>query len=229
VHVLYRDARVVAVSKPAGYVVHKSSMTRERVVMLQAVRDALGQHVWPVHRLDRGTSGVLLFALDADAARHIHGSFERGLVKKTYRALVRGNFGAIAGTDAVRVDYAIPKDEDGPKVSAQTTFFLEEAFAWCSLIRALPQTGRFHQIRRHLSHLRYPIANDTNYGTGWFNRKVREDLGLLRMALHAEAITLPHPDAADADTADADTARMLHVTDDMHPDFSEALRRLRTT
>lgn len=216
IDLLYRDARLVAVRKPAGIVVHKSAMTRERVVMLQAVRDALGQHIWPVHRLDRGTSGVLLFALDADAARHLHQSFENGRIRKVYQALVRGDFGALQGHDAVRVDYDIPKDEDGPKVPAQTTFFLEESFGWCSRVRALPETGRFHQIRRHLAHLRYPIANDTNYGTGWFNRKVRADLGLLRMALHAESIAFPHPDGGE-----------LHVEDPWPPDFQEAIDRLR--
>ena len=207
---------MVAVSKPAGYVVHKSAMARDRVVMLQAVRDALGQHIWPIHRLDRGTTGVLIFALDQEAARYFHEAFEQGRAKKVYRALVRGNFDAIAQGTPVRVDYAIPKDEDGPKIDAQTTFFFEEAFSYCSLVRAEPETGRFHQIRRHLSHLRYPIANDTNYGTGWFNRKVRAELGLTRMALHAAELTIPHPDGG-----------VVHLKDEMHADFAEALRRLR--
>lgn len=213
---LHLDARVVAVSKPAGFVVHKSAMARDRIVVLQAVRDAIGKHLYPVHRLDRGTSGVLLFALDPDAARHFHASFDAGLSRKVYRAIVRGDFGAVAGSEPLLVNYPVPKDEDGEKVPAQTTFFLEESFGWCSLVRAEPATGRFHQIRRHLSHLRHPLANDTNYGTGWFNRKVRSDLGLSRMALHASSLTIPHPDGG-----------MLMVEDRAPEDFAEALRRLR--
>lgn len=185
--ILFQDESLVAVHKPAGVPVHRSSMVREREVVMMVVRDQLGKHVWPVHRLDRGTSGVLLFALTEERARIVHGAFEAGQVHKEYLALVRGQY-----TGPELLDYPVPKDENGERVPARTRFRLEERFEWSSLVRAWPETGRFHQIRRHLAHLRFPIANDTNYGTGWFNRLVRADLGLVRLGLHAEVLTLEH-------------------------------------
>jgi tRNA pseudouridine65 synthase len=188
---LYRDDEVVVVDKPSGLLVHPSEHSRERVTALSLVRDQVGAYVWPVHRLDRGTSGALAFALTKDAARTLHEAFE-GRAHKEYLALVRGDFATLP--DGALVDgaltYAIPKDEGAERVSATTRFALVESFGWISLVRAAPETGRFHQVRRHLKHLRYPLAGDSNYGTGWFNRKVREELGLARLALHAHVLEI---------------------------------------
>lgn len=187
IDVLHRDADVVVVDKPAGIVVHRSDMARERDVAMMRARDTIGAHVWPVHRLDRQTSGALVFALSEDSARALREAWDDGRVRKTYLAIVRG-----APPDRVVVDYAIPKAEDGPRVDAVTEVWTLARGEWCSLVLASPRTGRFHQVRRHMAHLRHPIANDSNYGTGWFNRKVREEGGLMRMALHAHSLTLPN-------------------------------------
>lgn len=185
--VLYRDADVAVVDKPAGIVVHRSDMARERDVAMMRARDTLGAHVWPVHRLDRQTSGALAFALSEDSVRALRAAWDDGRVKKTYVAIVRGST-----PDHAIIDYAIPKSEDGPKVEAITELWTLARGEWASLIVASPRTGRYHQIRRHMAHLRHPLANDSNYGTGWFNRKVREAFGLKRMALHAHTLTLPN-------------------------------------
>jgi tRNA pseudouridine65 synthase len=186
---LYRDDEVIVVDKPSGLLVHPSEHSAERVTALSLVRDQVGAYVWPVHRLDRGTSGALAFALTKEAARSLHEAFE-GRAHKEYLALVRGDFAALPAGALVdgTLTYAIPKDEGAERVSATTRFAVVKSFEWISLVRAIPETGRFHQVRRHLKHLRYPIAGDSNYGTGWFNRKVRTELGLSRLALHAHVL-----------------------------------------
>lgn len=187
IDVLYRDADVVVVDKPAGIVVHRSDMARERDVAMMRARDTIGAHVFPVHRLDRQTSGALVFALSEDSARALRQAWDDGRVKKTYLAIARGST-----PDYALIDYPIPKSEDGPEVEAITELWTLARGEWASVIMASPRTGRYHQIRRHMAHLRHPLANDSNYGTGWFNRKVRQDCGLTRMALHAHTITLPN-------------------------------------
>lgn len=207
--VLYRDENLLVVDKPAGLLTHRSELAPDRDVAMTRARDAIGARVWPLHRLDRGTSGALAFALSADGARELHAAFERGEVQKRYLALARGEPG-----EHTVVDYAIPKGEGKARVPAVTGFRRLHAGGWFSLVEAHPRTGRFHQIRRHLAHLRHPIANDSNYGTGWFNRKVRAEAGLTRLALHAAELTLPA------------RAGSITVHAPLPADFREALERL---
>lgn len=205
IDILYRDDDLLVVDKPAGLVTHRGGMTNESDVAMIRARDAIGQYVWPIHRLDRGTSGALVFALSEDAARSLRGSFDDGSVRKVYLAIARGLV-----PEAVRVDHPIPRAEGGERVPAVTDIRRLGANEVASLVEAQPRTGRFHQVRRHLSHLRHPIGNDSNYGTGWFNRWIRSETGLMRLALHARSITLPTraglrtvvaPLPADLDTA----------------------------
>lgn len=186
IDILYRDDEILVVSKPAGLLTHRSNMARDSDVAMMRARDAIGAHVWPVHRLDRGTSGALVFALTADMARSLCLAFEEGRVTKVYVALVRGQ-----APEHVVLDYPVPKGEGKERVAAVTELRRLYAGDFFSIVEARPRTGRFHQIRRHMSHLRHPIAGDANYGTGWFNRKVRDEVGLGRLALHAASITLP--------------------------------------
>lgn len=158
---------------------------------MEAVRDAIGQPVFPLHRLDRGTSGVLAFALSSEVAGALGACFAAGAVEKRYVAIARG-----VVPERVVVDHPIPRGEGKERVPAVTEIarlFGPEG-AKTSLVLASPRTGRFHQVRRHLSHLRHPIAGDTNYGTGWFNRWMRAEIGLARLALHAFSLALPLPD-----------------------------------
>ena len=185
---LYNDDRLIAMAKPSGLAVHRGA-SRDRVVALTLARDRMGRHVYPVHRLDRATSGVLLFALDPGAARALQEQLEAGTVRKRYLALVRG----IAPEEGV-IDHPIPRDEDGPRVPAVTAFRRLGTFERYSLVEAVPHTGRRHQIRRHLKHISHPLIGDVRYGKGEHNRLFRERFGLDRLALHALEIAFIHPD-----------------------------------
>jgi tRNA pseudouridine65 synthase len=186
--VLLKDDRFVAVQKPSGLAVHRG-WSGDEVTAVPAAREAAGGFVFPVHRLDRGASGVLLFALDRDAARALHGAFERGEVDKRYLALVRGH-----APERAVVDHPIPRREGGPRVPAVTEVARVATFERWSLVEARPRTGRLHQVRRHLKHLGHPLIGDVNYGRGEHNRLFRERFGLRRLALHAQELRFPHPE-----------------------------------
>jgi tRNA pseudouridine65 synthase len=190
--ILYADDDLVVVNKPAGLVVHRG-WAREKVVVMTLVRDALGRHVFPVHRLDRQTSGALCFGLHPEAARALREQLDAQRMEKRYLALVRG---AVEAPGVI--DYAIPRSEDGPRVPAITEF----RPLWVSsarvaqrytLVEATPKTGRLHQIRRHFKHLNHPIVWDKKYGRGFFNELAAREFGVARMVLHARSLALFHP------------------------------------
>jgi len=188
---LYVDEHVVVADKPSGLLVHRGWGDDDDVAMFR-VRDAVGEHVHPIHRLDRGTSGALLFARSREAAAILCKSFEEGTVEKRYLALVRGSPPAEG-----LIDHPVPKGEDahGPRVPAQTRFRLvsRSPVDRCSLVVAMPETGRLHQIRRHLRHANHPLVGDVNYGSGSINRHYRAEYNLHRLALHASRLSFVHP------------------------------------
>lgn len=179
-----------------------------REFALQLLRDQLGRPVYPAHRLDRPTSGVLLFGLTPAAHTALAKQFEAGTVRKRYLAIVRG-----WAPERVRVDHPLDRLEDdvppggvaGPAQPAVTEL---ERLASAeidvrvdryptsrySLVALAPETGRRHQLRRHLSHLRHPILGDTTYGQGRHNRLFRERYGSHRLLLHALTVGFEHPD-----------------------------------
>ncbi|HEY3570972.1 MAG TPA: pseudouridine synthase [Thermoanaerobaculia bacterium] len=184
---LYQDGCLLAVDKPAGLAVHRGA-ARDRTFALQLVRSQIGRHVHAVHRLDRATSGVLLFALDPETAGRMQERFAAGQIEKRYLALVRG----IPPESGV-IDHPIPRDEGGPRVPAVTEFRRLATFERYALVEARPRTGRRHQIRRHLKHLNHPLIGDVRYGKGEHNRLFRERFGLHRLALHALELAFEHP------------------------------------
>ncbi len=191
IELLFVDEHVVVANKPSGLLVHRGWDRDDDVAMFR-VRDALGgRHVYPVHRLDRGTSGALVLARSPADAASLCGSFEAHRIAKEYLALVRGRVVEDSGT----IDYAIPKSEDGERVPALTRYevLARSEVERCSLVLARPETGRLHQIRRHLRHLTHPLIGDVAYGSGVINRHYREVYALHRLALHASAIEFPHP------------------------------------
>lgn len=183
------DAHVVAVNKPSGMLVHRG-WARDDIVAVDVLHAQLGRHVWPIHRLDRATSGVLLFALDADSARALSLAFEHGQVDKRYLALCRGH-----PADEQLIDYPLRRvDHDSPeRLPAQTRVRRLATFERYALVEAVPLTGRTHQIRRHLKHVSHPIIGDVRYGKGEHNRLFRERFGLHRLVLHAAELRVPHP------------------------------------
>lgn len=190
IDLLYADEHLVVAQKPSGLLVHRGWDNDDDVAMFR-VRDAIGGYVYPVHRLDRGTSGALVFARTKAAASALAQAFENGAVEKSYLALVRG-----APPESGTIDYAIQKREDGPRVPAVTRFRVvaRSPVDRCSLVEASPETGRLHQIRRHLRHIDHPLVGDVNYGSGAINRHYRASYGLHRLALHARRIAFAHPE-----------------------------------
>jgi len=210
--ILYRDQYLVAVNKPAGLLVHKSYIDRrETAYAMQVLRDQLGQWVYPLHRLDKATSGVLVFALDRETARDMTASFTNGTVAKSYLAVVRGYT-----EERGRVDRPLqePRDRmndpraaaDKPAQDALTEYRRlatielhhavgRHATARFSLLDVTPLTGRMHQIRRHLKHIFHPVIGDTTYGDGRQNTFFRTRFRSNRLLLHAREIAFSHPAA----------------------------------
>ncbi len=188
---LYRDGFLLAVNKPSGIAVHRGA-AQDRIVALQTVRDLIGRHVHAVHRLDRSTSGALLFALDPGTAREMQERFAASEVVKRYLALVRG----LPPEEGV-IDHPIPRAPGGPRVAAVTEFRRLAVFERYALVEARPLTGRLHQIRRHFKHLSHPLIGDVRYGKGEHNRIFRERFGLYRLALHARELAFAHPETGE--------------------------------
>jgi tRNA pseudouridine65 synthase len=185
--ILYRSAALVAVDKPSGLAVHRGQ-SRDPVHALELVRDQVGAYVYPVHRLDRATSGVLAFALSAESARSLGAAFEGRTIDKRYLALVRG-----APPDSACVDRPLSQDDGKPPQPAVTEVRTVARYGRYALVEATPKTGRTHQIRRHLKHLSCPIIGDVRYGKGDHNRWFRTRYALHRLALHATSLTLEDP------------------------------------
>ena len=184
--ILHRDSRCVAVDKPSGVATHRG-WDDGADALLQRVRDAVGAYVYPIHRLDRGASGVVLFALDKDAARAFSDAWDRA--DKVYLAITRGH-----PPEQLVIDHPIPNAPDGPRVAAVTAVRRLDTFGRYALVEARPRTGRLHQIRRHLKHISCPLIGDVRYGKGEHNRIFRTEHGLHRLALHCTALSVPHPD-----------------------------------
>ena len=208
---LYQDEYLVAIDKPAGLLVHRSWLDRhETQFAMQMTRDLIGQHVYPVHRLDRPTSGVLLFALDPQTARTLSEDFAQHRVQKEYLALVRG-----WTPEQLFIDYPLKEEldkiadkfstADKPAQEAQTQLqrlqTVELPYAVSakhptsrySLVRLMPHTGRKHQLRRHMAHIFHPIVGDTKHGDGRHNRFFREQYDCQRLMLCNLSLTIQHP------------------------------------
>jgi len=194
---LYRDDALVVVNKPAGLIVHRG-WAQDEVTVLSLLRDQLGHWVYPAHRLDRGTSGALIFACTPEVAGQLGQAFAEDHVHKRYLALVRGH-----APEQSLIDHPLAKEPGKPKQPAQTRAArifsapvrnelteVERLYSW---VEAFPLTGRAHQVRRHLKHINHPIIGDVRYGKSEHNRLFQRRFGLERMALHAERVSLAHP------------------------------------
>jgi tRNA pseudouridine65 synthase len=212
--VLYQDERIVAVNKPSGLLVHRSEIDRrETENAMKTLRGQLGRWVYPVHRLDKATSGVLLFALDRETARCMTQSFADRTVVKSYLAVVRGY-----AREADSIDHPLREcpdrmtdrqaDAGKPAQEAVTSYKRlataelphpegRHATARYSLVLANPGSGRKHQVRRHMKHVFHPVIGDTTYGDGRQNRFFRERFDSRRLLLHALEVDFPHPVSAE--------------------------------
>jgi len=184
--ILHQDARCVVVDKPSGVATHRGWADDDEA-LLQLVRDQVGVWVHPIHRLDRGASGVSLFALDKEAARVFTEAWADA--DKRYLAITRGH-----PPEHLVIDHAIPKAPGEERVPAITEIWRKETFGRYALVEAKLHTGRLHQIRRHLKHISCPLIGDVRYGKGEHNRLWREKLNLHRLALHCTSLTVAPPD-----------------------------------
>jgi tRNA pseudouridine65 synthase len=207
---LYRDDDLLVLAKPPGLLVHRTALdAHEDDTVLERLRHQLGPtqtaSLAPVHRLDKGTSGLLVLACHAAAARALGLAFEQGQVTKRYLALVRG-----WPAEAIDLDHPLARDPElpsgnQPRLPARTRFVRRAQVEWpfavdarhatsrYAIVEAFPLSGRRHQIRRHLKQLAHPIIGDATHGKGPHNRAVAAWLGITRLWLHAAELTLPHP------------------------------------
>lgn len=228
--ILFRDDALVIINKPSGLLVHRSPIDRhETRFALQILRDQLGQRVYTIHRLDKGTSGVLAFGLDPDTARDYAALFAQRTVGKTYVALVRGwpeREGMIERPLAAVEDERIGPQSMEPR-EAQTAFRRLATFelpvrvdryptSRYALVELTPHTGRRHQLRRHLAGASYPIVGDSTYGKGRHNRLFRDMFDMQRLLLACTRLELP-PLAAGA---------ALRIEAPLAPEFTALLARL---
>lgn len=208
--VLYHDEHLIAIDKPPGLLVHRTVLDRhETRFAVQMLRDQIGHQVSPVHRLDRGTSGVLVFAFERESTRTLSAAFAAQSVDKTYLAVVRG-WPLEQGT----INHALKRRPDGAEwADARAESLPQEAVThWrrlatvelslvndrypssrYALLQLSPETGRRHQIRRHLKHIAHPVIGDATHGKGAHNRAFSGHTGCARLLLHCAAMTFPHP------------------------------------
>jgi tRNA pseudouridine65 synthase len=214
--VLLMDPDFVAVSKPSGLLVHRDEHHPDAPAALQVVRDQLGRFLYPFHRLDRGTSGVLLFGFSSAAAAALQASLAAADAHKDYLALLRWP-GSVPGLgDAWACDRPLTDDKDKPR-EARTEFELVERLRRCALVRCRIFTGRYHQIRRHANHCGRHVLGDTTHGKGRINALFRERYGLTRLFLHLQRVSLRHPT----------TSARLDLVDPLPAELAAVLDRLR--
>ncbi len=208
--ILYQDEYIVAINKPTALLVHKSMIDRdEKFYAMKMLRDQIGQWVYPVHRLDKPTSGVLLFALDKESARVLNEQFREHSIEKTYIAVARGYVeknGVVDHPLKEKLDKISDKDAKQDK-EAQEAITHYECLAQVeldasvgrynttrySLVKLTPKTGRKHQLRRHMKHINHHLLGDTKYGRGEHNKFVRSKYGMHRLLLHAKSLEFTHP------------------------------------
>lgn len=230
--VLYRDEHLIAVNKPSGLLVHRSAIDRhETRFALQIVRDQIGQMVYPVHRLDKPTSGVLVFALSSGCAKQLGEMIAARQMQKHYLAVVRGY-----APEHGSIDHPLTEEQDsctdkkarkGKPAQEALTHFKRLACVELpyqvdrypqtrySLVSCQPVTGRKHQIRRHLKHINHPIIGDAKHGKGNHNRFFQTQFQAHRLLLAATDIHLPHPV----------TAQPLHICAPLDDTFRQLLER----
>lgn len=197
--ILYQDAHLIAINKPRGLLVHRTKIAQdvtENAIML--LREQLGQPVFPVHRLDRKTTGVLLFALSKEVLKQLNEAFATRVVRKTYLVVVRG-----FTPDVLTIDYAVKNDREQLQ-NALTTFrtlqkseiplpFGKHLTSRYALVEAEPETGRQHQLRKHFKHIFHPILGSRPHGCNKQNKLWLEQYGLMGMLLHAHKLEFQHP------------------------------------
>jgi tRNA pseudouridine65 synthase len=197
--IIYRDEHLIAINKPHDLLVHRSSIAADvEEFAMQILRDQIGAKVYPAHRIDRKTGGVLLFALSKEVEKAMQQQFMNNQVHKLYLAIVRGHT-----PDSGEIDYPLRK-ENGTLQDAFTAYrTLQRAelpvplgkheTSRYSLVEAEPTTGRMHQLRKHFAHIFHPIIGDRTHGCNKQNKLFKEKWEMTTMLLHASQLSFAHP------------------------------------
>lgn len=227
--ILYQDDDLLAITKPCGYFVHRTTLDRTvEEIVLNRLGEQVESYLYPVHRLDRPTSGVLLFALNSYTAQQISEQFFNQKVTKIYHALTRG---WVDKTKISLINTALKAkhhDSNPPPLQEAKTYYQglyhtevplavgPYQTARYSLVALQPITGRYHQLRRHLNYLAHPIIGDSSHGDSRHNRALKDKYALNRLMLHASFIRLTQPR----------TNRPLLIHSPLPKDFSKLLQAL---
>ncbi len=190
--IIYEDEHLIAINKAPGLLVHRG-WGHDDVPVVARLQAQYDQRMFPVHRLDRATSGVLLFARSSEVARDMQRLFDDEGIAKRYLALCRGHDETLK-----QVDHPLAREKGEKKRPAVTDFRLLGQFERYGLFEARPRSGRTHQIRRHLKHASHPIIGDVRYGKAEHNRIFRDHFSFHRMALHCESMSFGHPRTGEA-------------------------------
>ncbi len=228
--ILYSDEVMVAINKPSGLLVHRTALDRhETAFAVQMLRDQIGRRVWPVHRLDRGTSGVLVFALDPASAHALAAQFAGHTPTKRYVALVRGHppeageidhplrrvsdaidpRGAREGAEAIELQPALTRYRRLATVELPVAVDRYPASRY-ALVEAWPLTGRMHQIRRHMSHIAHPVIGDSTHGKGVHNRYFASAWSADRLMLACTHMCIRHPASGEEILLQCDPGEVFH-------------------
>ena len=220
--IIYQDEHLAVINKPHGLLVHQSAIARDaEEFALQMLRDQIGQNVWPAHRLDRKTGGLLIFSLSKEANALAQQLFRENLIQKKYLAIVRGHT-----PDEMEIDYPLKKENGA--VQEAFTFFktLQKAeidialgkhsTSRYSLVEAEPQTGRMHQLRKHFAHIHHPIIGDRPHGCNKQNKFFKETWEMDTMLLHASELQFVHPFSKEK----------IHLKAPLHSEFMRVMKLL---
>lgn len=229
---LFEDEHFVAINKPPGILVHLTRLSEDTVSVAQQLAAQLGQRIFPIHRLDRGTSGVLIVGKTAAAAGALAAHFREKSVEKKYLAVLRGYI-----PESATIDYALDDPETGkekqPAIShyrrlgqVELPFSVDPKFPTTryALAEAEPETGRRHQLRKHFAHVFHPVIGDRRHGDVKHNNYLRAAFGLQRLLLHALRLQFEHPFSggetciqAPVDQAFIEASQFLGLTDFLPP------------
>jgi len=214
--VLHQEAGFVAVSKPSGLLVHRDKNYPDAVAALQLVRDQVGQYVYPFHRLDRATSGILMFGFSSESAAALQASLSAPDAHKDYMALIRYP----GSNKELGAEWTMDRpltDEKDIARECRSDFRVIETYSRCALVQCRIFTGRYHQIRRHANHCGRHIIGDTTHGKGRINATFRKLYGLDRLFLHLQRVEMAHPTSGER----------LVLEDAMPTELTTVLDRLR--
>ncbi len=211
IKILYQDQWLLAVEKPSGLLVHGyKEKCGEQETLMRHLRNQTGHYLYPIHRIDRPVSGIVLFGLDSETVKLIKEKWRENC--KEYLALCKGII-EIAGT----FDFPLQNDL-GVKQDAITHYKPIEQFKECTLVQINIETGRKHQIRRHFGRRSHNLIGDVKHGRGAINRHYKDTVGLNRIFLHASKLSFDHPHKD----------KRIVINSPLADDLQKVLRRIRS-